>query len=649
MTIDQRKPASGMQNLLQWLGRMSLRSRLMLAFFILIISSATATIIIGNMVLGTQIFKLAKSKVEVDLKIAWQIWDARIDNMKHVTGIASRYPDACAGSDMVDSIMSQGVFDFAGVVDISGSLMAHSAIEENHELGPMPIVMEAIGTKQTIASAVMIPTRRILQEAPKLARQMEPFMDQPEVMVLMSVSPMVARDKTIVGAVYGAFLINGATDMVTHMVQMAGVGRTCHLDHCYAATVFQQGIRVSTSLHQDRFESPLLSNADDPVIREVLQKGSTYIGIAQVVSEPFYTAYQPIRDYRGNIIGMLGIGTTVSEYMEAQSHTILLFSTLIAGGLIFGIIMTLLFSWWLVKPVASLAEGMSRVAEGDLNYKIRIESADELGQLTRAFNRMVKAVKTRDMQLREMTENRLSEVEKQISIGRLAAGVAHEINNPLTAILSLSSLMLRHTPAGTNSREDLEIIVEETTRCREIVSGLLDFARETPTAKKVIDLNQVMKSTMSLANKYQATRLVDITVRYHKGPMYVRADAKQLQQVFINMTVNAAEALRDAQEQGLRDVSDSRIWITIDDDSSGDFALVEFRDNGVGIEENHLKRIFEPFFTTKGKSKGTGLGLSVSLGILQRHGGSIDIDSEPGKGTIISLHIPRHFESADTE
>ena len=628
------------------LGRMSLRSRLMLAFFILIISSASATILIGNMVLGTQIFKLAKSKVEVDLKIAWQIWDARIESMQHVTDIAGRYPEAGTHAQLIASMMQQGVFDFAGMVDTRGNLIAaSSATEGTGPVSPLPIVMDAIKRRSPIASAVIVPIAAILRQAPHLKEQLSPFVAQKNAMLLVSAAPTTDDSGTVTGAVYGAFLINGASDMVKHMVEVAGTGRTCRLPHCYAATVFQNNVRISTSLNEERFDSPLLSSADALVIEEVLTRGSTYVGIAQVLSEPFYTAYQPIVDYRGTIIGMLGIGTTVSEYLEAQSQTIVLFSSLIAAGMIFGVIMTLLFSWWLVKPVASLAEGMCRVAEGDLSYKVRIESADELGQLARAFNRMVKAVKTRDLQLREMTEDRLSAFEKQISIGRLAAGVAHEINNPLTAILSLSSLLLRHSPPGSNTREDLEIIVEETTRCREIVSGLLDFARETPTSKKVIDLNRVMKDTIALANKYQATRQVEISFTPHTEPMLVQADAKQLQQVFINMTVNAAEALRDAVEQGLRTASEGHIRISIDEDSSGDFAIVQFRDNGIGIAEDNLNRIFEPFFTTKGKSKGTGLGLSVSLGILQKHGGTIDIESEPGVGTTITLHLPRYFDT----
>jgi len=243
---------------------------------------------------------------------------------------------------------------------------------------------------------------------------------------------------------------------------------------------------------------------------------------------------------------MLGAGTNEDIYREVKHKTTMLFSALIVGGMLFGLIITYFVSIWLVKPVAQLATGMSRVAEGDLSYKVRLSPTDELGRLAQAFNQMVKAVKERDLKLREMTENRLSAVEKQISIGRLAAGVAHEINNPLTAILSLSMLMQQRTPEDDEKREDLDIIVTETKRCREIVRGLLDFARESPANRTVVDINQMARDTIMLAGKYDAMDKAEVVMDLPSTPLYVNADSKMLQQVLTNLLLNAAEALDDS-------------------------------------------------------------------------------------------------------
>ncbi|EKD52358.1 MAG: histidine kinase [uncultured bacterium] len=322
---------------------------------------------------------------------------------------------------------------------------------------------------------------------------------------------------------------------------------------------------------------------------------------------------------------------TTAMYAQLKDTTTTLFTSLIASGMIFGFIMTYLFSLWLVKPIAKLAEAMNRVAEGDLDLKVRIESADELGKLARAFNRMVAAIKERDYKLMEFNENRFTAVEKQISIGRLAAGVAHEINNPLTAVLSLSSLLYKKTSPSDPGHEDLSLIVTETTRCREIVRNLLDFARERPVEMKIIDINQVIRETIVLTKKYEELEKVTVLLELSPQALLVNADPKLMQQVFINLILNAAEAT-DAG---------GRIWVKSEDDSSGGFVQIVIKDTGKGIPREYRNRVFEPFFTTKGSRKGTGLGLSVSLGIIQRHKGTIQLDSEENQGTTMIVIIPR--------
>jgi two-component system NtrC family sensor kinase len=244
---------------------------------------------------------------------------------------------------------------------------------------------------------------------------------------------------------------------------------------------------------------------------------------------------------------------------------------------------------------------------------------------------MVRAVKERDHKLREMTADRLTQAEKQISIGRLAAGVAHEINNPLTAILSLSSLWLRRMSADDPGREDVQIIVNETSRCREIVRSLLDFARERPIEKSIVDVNPIVRESVLLASKCVQVADVRIEQGISESPLMVNADRKLLQQVFLNVLLNAGEATGPA----------GVVRVETDEDSSGGFVQIRIIDNGRGIPKEQLNRIFEPFFTTKGIGRGTGLGLSVSLGIIQKHDGTIEIQSREGRGTTVTVLLPR--------
>ncbi len=629
------------------LWHISWRVRLMLAFAVLILTSATATIFIGNMVLGSSISELAKSKANQDLRNIWQYWDWKITVMRCRLNTVSMFLDS--EPDSIDKSLNalkaeEGVFDFVGLVDEKGNLiMHHPPLTGRWTIPPsfqaFADAMEGVGT---IAFPILVPFADATQEIPDLEDRLASYTKTDKVMVLLAGSKITEGEKGQIGFLYGGFVVNGADDLVRSMVVNVDLNSTSSWNMGTTTSVFQHDIRIATYTDgQKRTEEhniPILSGADHRVSNQVLKKGEPFVGVADVVGKKYYTAYKPIRDFTEKIIGMVGIGSLVHEYKEAQAETITLFSAIIAAGMLLGFAMTYTFSGWLVRPIAALAEGVSRMAEGDLNYKIPISSDDELGKLTRAFNRMVQTVKERDLKMHEMTENRLSEVEKQISIGRLAAGVAHEINNPMTAILSLSSLMLRHTSKDDPRREDLEIVVSETRRCREIVSGLLDFARERPPMKKIIDVRQVLKDTLALANKYDSLKGADIRMEFFDQPLMVMGDPQQLQQVFTNLILNAVEAV----EEAVRDDPHPKGYVEIvaDEDSSGEIIQIQVIDSGIGIPKDQINKIFEPFYTTKGKSKGTGLGLSVSLGIIQKHNGVVQIDSYEGRGTTVTVTLP---------
>ncbi|MCZ7586668.1 MAG: cache domain-containing protein [Deltaproteobacteria bacterium] len=475
----------------------------MAAFAILILTSASATIGIANAVLGRRITELAKTKADYDLRTATLSWDQKNQAMESRLRAAAAFltgDPAQARTALADIANDETGFDFLGVAGAGGELIARdppgatgAAVPGSLRLG------ELLDGRDAGCAPVIMP----LTEVPAVGARVAGHEKEGQVMVIVAAARWTHGNAS--GVLYGGAVVNGALPLVHRMIENVVVGASSNERLGAVATIFQGDARIVTSAEERRGAArgdvPVLSTADENVARRVLGEGKIYRGQARVVNERYYTAYRPIRDVAGRPIGMLGIGTAVREYEEAQSKTIALFSSLIAAGMIFGFAMTWLFSVWLTRPIKELVQGMSRVAEGDLNYKVPLHSADELGRLARAFNRMVHGVKERDLRLREMTESRLSEVEKQISIGRLAAGVAHEINNPLTAILSLSSLMLRHAPENDPRREDLEIVVSETTRCRKIVANLLEFARERPPEKKVIDLRDVVRDTLALAKK----------------------------------------------------------------------------------------------------------------------------------------------------
>ncbi len=327
--------------------------------------------------------------------------------------------------------------------------------------------------------------------------------------------------------------------------------------------------------------------------------------------------------------------------------------------LTFGIILTffccfvLCIILWkiIIKPLNLLAEAMKRVSQGDLDVRIDIRTRDEMGMLAETFNSMIKELKSARQKLenwaKELEEEvarkteeikrgqeQLIHTEKLASLGRMAAGVAHEINSPLTGIVTFAHLMLKRLPPENKmDREDLEVIIEQAERCSKIIKGLLGFSRAIPAERADIDINDTLRHTLEIVQNQAKFHNVKIITDLSPGLPLVKGDASQLQQVFMNMLINAADAMNDRGQ-----ITIATREVTED---GKEYLEIEFTDTGPGIPEEHLGRLFEPFFTTKPVGKGTGLGLAVSHGVVKKHGGHIKVKSTPGKGTSFFIRLPK--------
>jgi PAS domain S-box-containing protein len=230
----------------------------------------------------------------------------------------------------------------------------------------------------------------------------------------------------------------------------------------------------------------------------------------------------------------------------------------------------------------------------------------------------------------QQTHLQLVQSEKMASVGKLAAGVAHEINNPLGGILIYASLMLEDMPEDDPKREDIKRIVQETTRCKEIVKSLLEFGHQSGPKFEPVDVNRAIVDGLFFLENQAIFHNIEIVKDLDPFLPRVMGNASQLKQVFMNMVVNAADAMSGNGKLTIRTrLSEDETYVT-----------VEFTDTGVGIPEENLSKIFDPFFTTKEVGKGTGLGLAVCYGIAEKHGGRIEVESKVGEGTTFRIILP---------
>src|SRR5512138_526366 len=352
------------------------------------------------------------------------------------------------------------------------------------------------------------------------------------------------------------------------------------------------------------------------------------------------------------VLGVIDIGVSLDR-LDAETAGFRT-RTLLAAALAAA---TLGFAVWLftrqhvISPVAALVQATRRVARDQLELEVPVTWQGELGLLATSFNDMTRSLRTTkhqldalmhdlERQVQERTaalqnaQDQLVRSEKLSSLGKLSASIAHEINNPLAGILTFAKLIVRTLEQGAPDEatrrslvKNLLLVQRETERCSAIVRNLLDFARERPLARKELNVNLVVDEAIQLLANQIQIQGVTLEKRIGQVPL-VDADFGQLRQACVNVIMNACEAM----SRGGRLEIETRLV------EGGKWVELAFQDSGPGIPPDHLSKIFDPFFTTK--EKGTGLGLSVVYGIIERHGGKIELKTEVGKGTRVGIRLP---------
>ncbi len=333
---------------------------------------------------------------------------------------------------------------------------------------------------------------------------------------------------------------------------------------------------------------------------------------------------------------------------------------MIAVSVGFVLLVALSVGWLLHRLIyvrlSDLDKGARRLASGNFDSPIPVRGDDEFGSLARSTNTMMAALKTsrEDLEgwvekLEEKVKNRTEELrlaeaevargEKLASIGQLAAGIAHELNNPLTGVLTFTTLLRKKMPEGSADAEDLDLVIRETKRCASIIRRLLDFAREKTPEKALVDMNGVVQDTVRFVERSAALQQVEIVADLDPDLPQLSVDADLMKQVLINILVNAQQAI---QGRGRITVRSRLLPPRRLAGASEALPVVEIAvtDTGCGIPPANLQRIFDPFFTSKEVGKGTGLGLSVSYGIVHSHGGEIEVESTVGEGSTFRICLP---------
>ncbi len=631
----------------------SIRNKILFGFILLVFTSGAIFIFIGHQTIYKGTLSQAYETVRSDLNTAQYLYYNRLYQNK----MAVRYMSSV---EYIQNAIKRGdgnflyrkffeVKDFLGtdiiiITDSNGRVIQrlNNRNLRGDNVLQIDSIRQAIETGKQISGTSILSHEILMREGNKITeralikivptekgRKLEKEYED-RALVLNTATP-VFLNKKLIGVIYGATIKNNNFEIVDRIQSLffKKGERIQNHNQIGTVTIFLDDIRISTNVISSEGERTVGTLVSEEVYDRVFKEGVTWVDRAFVVDKWYIAGYIPLPDTTGKTVGILYVGVPSDNYKWIKANTVLYVLLITSITALIAISVSIFLLKRIIRPINEVVEASEIIAEGDYSRKLPQFSEYELAHLSAAFNRMIDAIYERDCRIKETAQSQIAQSEKLASLGRLASGMAHEINNPLTGILTYSS-MLKEDLAGSEYIDDLQIIIDETMRCRKIVRGILDFARETNIEKQPIDLNKALNTAINIIEKHVSFRKVSIIKVFSEEIPTVSFDLDQMKSVFNNLLVNAADAMPDGGD----------LTITTSFDDAEQMVTISFADTGIGIPQENLDKIFDPFFTTKEPGKGTGLGLSVIYGIIEKHNGRISVKSTPGAGTEFIIKLP---------
>jgi len=519
------------------------------------------------------------------------------------------------------------------ILDRNGNVLVGRTLSSNGRLSTplvngnwdgLPIVADALSSAKSLAGTEEIPFSFLaqigldgqahvdLRETAEAAAQPYDTGEGTAGLALMSVDPLRNGSSDLMGVVVTAYLFNNDFSFVDFLT---------HIARIETATIFLGDLRISTNVLDADGSRAVGTRVSQAVYNQVLLKGATYSGRAFVVNDWYTGDYVPLRNHRDGIVGMIYVGereadfTNLVDTFTSRVAVIAMICIFVAG------ILAIPIARIIIRPIVELVEANRCLQKGDTSVRVHPLGKGEIALLGQSFNSMVETL--------DETQRELMQKDKLASMGQLAAGVAHELNNPLGTILLYADVMYRDASEGDPRRDDLKMIINEAYRCKTIVAELLNFARDQELMAQDTDLNTLLKEVVDNARREPRFERLDLAWKLDPRLPIIQADSAQLRQAFINIINNSADAIEGT---GTITISTKTL--------GGQSVEVRISDTGSGIAPENLGKLFTPFFTTKPAGKGTGLGLAIVYGIVKIHRGQIRVESRPGQGATVVIALP---------
>ncbi len=611
----------------------------------------------GTYQINKAVISEAKNQIGFDLRTTIKIYsniEKQINSSLSLTALDQGWDD-CVNEYNVRHIkkrlsdLSEIIgLDFSGFVRNDSTTICRQSGYNTTKPDPVinPVAKIVLEKKSTVSGTFILTQEEIRAEDPKLAdlstinlinsseNNQQNIKQETSCLTIVTAVP-VYENNLFLGVIYGGIILNNSTSIVDTVRETVFQNETFKGQNVGTVTIFLNNLRVSTNVLTKSGVRAVGTLLSKEVEKKVLTEGETWIDRAFILNDWNISAYQGIKDYYGKTVGILSVGVIESKYAQFKKDTFFVFVVISIAGILIAVLLGFILSRLVLKPVDELINISKKVSEGDLSPKIKKISKGEIGNLQSTFLNMIDTLRVRDLHQKEESEKQLIMTQKQASVGRLAAGVAHEINNPLTGVLTFTYMLLRRDDLDEEMKSDLETIANATNRVKDIVKGLLNFSRQVKLNPEPSDINKIITETIELIENQALIKRIRINFDADINIPSKILDSSQFQSVVMNMIINAI----DATDPGGRISVSTRINLSTKGTKHKEIEII-IADNGSGIAPEQLDKLFDPFFTTKEVGKGTGLGLAVSLGIVEHHGGTISVESQPGEGSSFTIHLP---------
>jgi len=651
----------------------SIRLKLTVATLVPLLAAIAICWVIGASIITTRFSSQALQTVTSDLNSAHKIFHADLSRLTDIIRLSAQSPELTAAltDPTPDSVISplQAIFrnerlSFLTVVDRYGIVRyraANPAITGDSRTGEKLIadaLKGAPGSGVMLLSAaqadrenpLLPPVMSLPVKATAHARLYTKKVEE-RGLFQIAAAPVLAPDGSVTGVVYGGVLLNGDNHLVERITQVLFQRGETDTIARGNVTIFLDDVRIATSV-LDEQGKPAIGTLMSEEAFSSISHGGPWVGTAFVLNSRYFTAYEPLRDLRGAVVGALYVGMPEKPLLQLRRQVNMIFSAVLVFVSLIGIGLSAWLGTNLSRPIRALEEGVRRIASGENLPDITVDSHDEIASLASEFNAMKHRLRERDEenqalnrtleqkvlkrteQLEEKsqqllsTQKDLAQAERLAGIGLLASGVAHEINNPLAIIRGNAELLEMSTRLDDSDQSEVKTIIQQVGRVERTVSNLLTFAR---TEKKVIrpfHIEALLDDILDQIGHQIPLGRYRIERKYQTAGCYIEGGEDQLRQVFTNLIVNGLQAM---EKGGVLSVGAEIL-------EGDEQCRITITDNGAGISKELQEKLFTPFFTTK--THGTGLGLAVSYGIVKDHGGDIRVESEVGQGAAFIVVLP---------